>query len=135
MDNKSFIDRIFFLYNVKKQEDLAEQLGISQNMISSWLNNKGTPRFAMLEKIVEETGCSWNWLITGEEDGKIDLTPEQKEAIRFCEELIDEGLKMVSMGKQGVIESIADPENAKGIIKQFLQKEDIAKLLNLKKKV
>jgi transcriptional regulator with XRE-family HTH domain len=49
-------------------QEMADDLGMSRNALSRWINDRGTPpRAAFLKQWALRTGVDYNWLNTGEE--------------------------------------------------------------------
>lgn len=61
------IVRLMKLGGKNTQAEIAEKLGVSQRLVSDWSVGKVFPRLPELEKIVEFTGCTWDWLLEGKE--------------------------------------------------------------------
>jgi transcriptional regulator with XRE-family HTH domain len=53
------------------QADAARILGMSEQVISKWINGKGTPKFSALKTIAERLPIDLNWLI----DDRLDDSP------------------------------------------------------------
>jgi transcriptional regulator with XRE-family HTH domain len=62
---KEIIERLFFLYQVKTQEDLGRRLLVSQDLVSKWMRGMTRPTWDLMARVVLETGCSWEWLLAG----------------------------------------------------------------------
>lgn len=57
----------------KKQADLARVLGVRQNTITNWKQNKSNPNSEHLEKIADFFGVSVDYLVTGREPSAASL--------------------------------------------------------------
>jgi len=58
--------------NNKKQTDLAEYIGVSQNTISDWVNKGKNPSANLMYRISDFFGVSFEYLFTGIELKKAD---------------------------------------------------------------
>jgi transcriptional regulator with XRE-family HTH domain len=70
LDRKEIGKRILRLMKLAgkdTQTAIAEKLDVSQRLVSDWTVGKVFPRLPELEKIVEFTGCTWDWLLEGKE--------------------------------------------------------------------
>ena len=52
--------------------EYAKSIGISQPNLSNWKNNHSEPR-AYLLSLMAEAGLDVHWILTGNEDGKVDV--------------------------------------------------------------
>ncbi|MCD7896140.1 MAG: helix-turn-helix domain-containing protein [Planctomycetaceae bacterium] len=65
---KEIVGRLFLLYDVSTQTALSEKLGITQTLISRWIKDPTRrPSWDTMEKVIEETGVTWDWLLEGRE--------------------------------------------------------------------
>lgn len=63
-----FKDRLTWLmsrYDMSNKE-IAEACGVSENAVSSWVNDKRTPMPYNLRKVADYLGVNPRWLLTGE---------------------------------------------------------------------
>ena len=77
------------------QRMLAEKIGKYESEISKWCKGDGTPPYEILVKIVEVTGCSPGWLLTGEGEMKVGQGGggyKAREGISEELSLLDQGL-------------------------------------------
>lgn len=63
---EEIVKRLFSLYDVSTQTELSEKIGVTQTLISRWIKDPTRrPSWDTMEKIVEETGVTWDWLLEG----------------------------------------------------------------------
>ena len=62
-------DRIFEVYKISKQKELADALNIDKTVVSRWMAKKESerriPTMEILAKVVQDKGVTWDWLLTG----------------------------------------------------------------------
>ena len=68
------VERLFWVYGVSTQEQLGMQLGVSQDMVSKWTRGKAKPTWNLIGKVVESSGFSWEWLLTGRSSDLFELS-------------------------------------------------------------
>lgn len=64
-------NRIFLLYGAKTNEELGKELDFSGELVRQWRQvdptKRRTPTWKTLEKVVQDKGVTWEWLLTGKE--------------------------------------------------------------------
>lgn len=65
------VNRIFSIYGAKTNNELAEKLGFSGELVRKWrvknLKERRYPTWGTLEAVIRKSGKSWDWLLTGAE--------------------------------------------------------------------
>ena len=65
------VERIFEAYDSPPKSKLADMLQLDRSIISKWTTDdtevKRHPTWGMLQKIVDEKGVTWDWLLEGRE--------------------------------------------------------------------
>jgi Predicted transcriptional regulators len=62
------VDRLFLLYDVSTQTALSDRIGVKQTLISRWTKDPSRrPSWETLEKVVQDKGVTWDWLLEGRE--------------------------------------------------------------------
>lgn len=79
-----------------KQKEIAEEIGTTATALIHWKSGRSTPGGTELYKIAKFFGCTMEWLIAGEDDGK----PSQ--AIAMWKNKAEEAEKKVEAMKAGL---------------------------------
>ncbi|MGB3209458.1 MAG: helix-turn-helix transcriptional regulator [Desulforhopalus sp.] len=122
-----FSIRLQRLIDIKKisQVDVAEGVGVSEPMVTNWLNGKTkSPRRTTLQKLVDFFGCNIEWLA----DGTGEIFP-QKEQSGGEKKLIINGNSNIQAGGQISGQATISPRESSPVI---LDEDELQLILMLR---